>query len=407
MAGGFGFRLLIQVGYFVLLARSLGSEEYGSFVGVLALVTLLAPFSTWGSGNILIKRVSRNPEDFPLAWGAALATTMLFGSLMVFVVLALVALVFGMDAAFKLALPIALGDVLGIRLADVAAQAFQSVQRMAYTSAIWLGMGLSRLAGVGVLLLLPLGKEAEVWAWIYAFTGLLIGALGVVWVGFRLGWGPLSLRPMKGLWLEGFYFAVSLSSQGTYNDVDKAILSRQVSDAVAGVYAAAYRALDAAFVPVRGLIYALYPVFFRVGVAGLGETRRLALRFLPVAFFLTLLSATLLVVLSPWIVWFLGGSFEGVSEVVVWLLPVLFLRTLHYFAADALTGAGWQGLRTFFQIGVAVLNLGLNLLVIPIWSWKGAAIVSWVSDGLLALSLWGALFFLGKKRRGAEGTRKW
>lgn len=76
---GFGFRLGLQFLYFVLLARILGPEQYGAFVGVAALIMVLSPFASWGSGNILIKHASRDPGLFKKYWGAALATTLASG----------------------------------------------------------------------------------------------------------------------------------------------------------------------------------------------------------------------------------------------------------------------------------------------------------------------------------------
>jgi len=54
-------------------------------------------------------------------------------------------------------------------------------------------------------------------------------------------------------------------------------------------------------------------------------------------------------------------------------------------------------LRTSVQLGVAGLNLLLNLWLIPLWGWKGAAVASWVSDGLLAVVLWGCVLVLSTK----------
>ncbi len=54
----------------------------------------------------------------------------------------------------------------------------------------------------------------------------------------------------------------------------------------------------------------------------------------------------------------------------------------------ALTGAGYQGLRTLAQVGVAAFNILINLWIIPAYGWRGAAWSSIASDGLLALSFW-------------------
>lgn len=398
MAGGFGVRALFQFLYFVLLARTLGPAEYGTFLGVLALVIFLSPFASWGSGNLLIKHVARNPSAFVERWGAALATTLLSGSFLVFLAMLLTGVVFDWEAAWRLALPIALGEMLGTRLSDVAGQAFQAVQRMQGTTAIWAGMALARLLGVLALIALPGEASAFLWAWVYALSGVGFGALSVLWVNVALGKPRLSLRPMRGEWRDGFYFSVGLSSQGAYNDIDKTLLARMVSDTTAGVYAVGYRLIDAAFIPIRALLFASYPKFFYEGGRGITSAGRLARKLLLPAFMMATIATFILVLLGPWIPRFLGEGFTESHEVLLWLLPILFLRVLHYFPADALTGSGYQGLRTVFQLAAAVLNVILNFSLIPLWGWRGAAVASWFSDGLLAFGLWLALFVLLRKR---------
>src|ERR1700733_1006715 len=72
---GQGLRLVIQALYFVEIARSLGATNYGAFIGVVALVGVVFPYGALGSGNLLIKNVSRDQSLFSIYWGRALATT--------------------------------------------------------------------------------------------------------------------------------------------------------------------------------------------------------------------------------------------------------------------------------------------------------------------------------------------
>ena len=60
-------------------------------------------------------------------------------------------------------------------------------------------------------------------------------------------------------------------------------------------------------------------------------------------------------------------------EVVKILALILPLRAIHSIFADALTGAGFQRLRSLIQVGVAVFNVALNFWVISRYSWRGAA----------------------------------
>ncbi len=394
---GFGVRLGVQFSYFVLLARILGPQQYGAFVGIASLITVLSPFASWGSGNILIKHASRDPGLFKKYWGAALATTLASGGMLTGLAFLLSGLIFTWETALTLALPIALGDLIGVRLADVSGQAFQSRERLSRTSALWVLISVSRLLGVLVLYALPEVSVAR-WALLYAGSGLLAGALGVAWVTRELGFGPLSLAPMRGEWREGFYFSISLAAQGAYNDLDKTLLSRFVSDAVAGSYTAAYRVLDAAFVPMRALLYATYPRFFREGKRGLEGSRAFALKLLSWGLAAGGLGTALALGLAPLLPTLLGSGYALSAAVLPLLAPILLFRALHYLAADALTGAGYQGLRSLVQVGIAFLNLGLNLWWIPLFGWKGAVWSSLASDGLLAAFLW-LILFSGLERR--------
>jgi O-antigen/teichoic acid export membrane protein len=90
---------------------------------------------------------------------------------------------------------------------------------------------------------------------------------------------------------------------------------------------------------------------------------------------------------APLVPHILGHQYADITSALRWLALLPVLKTLHYFTADALTGAGHQRLRTFIQIGVAVFNVLINLWLIPAYGWRGAAWSSIASDGLLALSL--------------------
>jgi O-antigen/teichoic acid export membrane protein len=102
------------------------------------------------------------------------------------------------------------------------------------------------------------------------------------------------------------------------------------------------------------------------------------------------------VLFAPLVPVVLGQSYAGVTTAIRWLAILPLLRAMHYFAADALTGAGHQELRTAAQIGVALLNVALNLALIPAYSWQGAAWASIVSDGSLAACLWMILLSLSR-----------
>jgi O-antigen/teichoic acid export membrane protein len=78
------------------------------------------------------------------------------------------------------------------------------------------------------------------------------------------------------------------------------------------------------------------------------------------------------------------------------------MRCAHWFLADALSGANAQSIRTAVQVAVAILNIGLNLLILPRWSWRGAAWTSLISDAVLL----GAVYMVVRHKIAAAARRE-
>jgi O-antigen/teichoic acid export membrane protein len=175
------------------------------------------------------------------------------------------------------------------------------------------------------------------------------------------------------------------------------MLTRLGSLDAVGIYAAAYRLIDAGFIPVRSLLYAAYPRFFQHGSSGITGSTRYARRLLPRSGGYGLLACTALMVFAPLVPRFLGKDYITAVEAVRWLAPIIFFRSIHYFLADSLTGAGYQSRRTAMQAGVAALNIALNFWLIPLYSWRGAAWASLASDGTLMVGLYIVIVLLCRK----------
>ena len=389
---GLGLRTGIQIVYFVIVARTLGPETFGVFAGVQGLVMLFSAYASWGSGNIMIKRVSRHPETFPLQWGSAVFVTLTFSVLLSLIVFIIAGFVYSFETAFSVALPMAAGDLLGMSLVSISAQAFQAHMRLSRTSLMWILLTSIRLMMAVIILILPIPRTLENWALLYGASGLLAGVLTLLWIYKDLGWGRFTFAGMVGEWREGMFFSISSSAHAAYNDLDKILLSRLAVGAAAGAYAAAYRFLDVALIPVKALFYTSYPRFFQEGDKSLIDARHFALRLLPWAASWGVFAWLALAVISPLFTLLLGEEYQLVSLIVIWLGPILIFRALHNLAADTLTGAGFQGTRTLVQVCVSIINLVLNLWWIPLYSWAGAVWSSLVSDGIYALILWILLF---------------
>ncbi len=266
----------------------------------------------------------------------------------------------------------AIGDLVGASLVNLSGQAFQAFEKLSATASFSVLLSLGRLIMLFVFIIFIQEKTVELWALLYMISGLLMGFLGVIWVNIKLGKGKIGLKGMQGNWREGFYFSLALSSQGVYNDIDKTILNKFASSSIAGAYGASSRVLDAAFIPIRSIIYATYPRFFQHGEKSLHQSSKYAFRLMPVTITISLIVWLGLHFLSPYLLLFLGSSYSLMTQILPWLAPILMFRSIHYLLANALTGAGYQGLRSGIHVIIAVVNLGLNFWFIPVYGWMGA-----------------------------------
>jgi O-antigen/teichoic acid export membrane protein len=149
-------------------------------------------------------------------------------------------------------------------------------------------------------------------------------------------------------------------------------------------------------------LFAAYAEFFQQGAHGIEHTLRLARRLLLPSAAYSGLAFIALATGAPLIGHVLGDEFAETVEVIRLLAVIPLLRSMQVFVADALTGAGYQSWRTSLQSVVAVGNVVANLLLIPMFSWRGAAMASVLSDGCLTAGMWMLAWFAVRRERGAS-----
>ena len=401
MSIGQGGKLVIQAIYFVLIARSLGPAYYGAFVAITALTGIIAPFSGLGTPNLFTKNFRSGKRSAQVCWGNGLMVTIITGAFFSLAVTVL-NLVLHLKATLLVIFVVAICDLIFMKIADLAAFGFSATGSMKDTALQGFIMSALRLVAIAFLSWQFHPVQFNQWIFAYVVTGI-VGALYAVYKAWRM-WGrpELDLAAAREDTREGVYFSISTSAQSIYNDIDKTMLGRLASLVDTGTYGAAYRFIDVSMTPVRSLVSAAYPQFFRIGAeGGLKATRSYAFKLISKAILYGLGIFVVLELAAPLIPYVLGRRYEAVVPAVRWLAVIPVFRCIHSFLADALTGAGFQGSRTVIQIVIALVNILLNLWILPRWSWRGAAWTSIASDLLLVLTIY---FFMEWKMRTLNAT---
>ena len=399
-------RLGLQGIYFLFIARSLGPAQYGAFVAITAMTSIISPYVGLGCGSLFLKNVRSGKRVSPVCWGNGLLATIITG-LLSLVAICGISHLWLPQIPFALVGAISLSDLILVRFIDLASFGFAASGKMSKTAVQNTTMSLLRV--IGIVLLVWHYRQVSIaqWTWVYLATSV-IGSMFALQQGTAL-WGMprISLSALLEDAREGCFFSMSTSAQTIYNDIDKTMLARLSTLSATGVYAVAYRIIDTSLTPVRSLVSAAYPQFFCIGTKGIDATYSYAKSLIRKAVVFGALDFVALVLIAPLLPHILGPKYANVVPAIQLLALIPVMRCVHWFLADALSGADEQVWRTGVQVGVALLNIGLNLAILPRWSWVGAAWTSLASDAALMIAVYAVVQWklsAGAMRKAAHAT---
>ncbi|NJK57155.1 MAG: oligosaccharide flippase family protein [Pleurocapsa sp. SU_5_0] len=393
----FILQLIVQGIYFVILARTFAPEKYGAYVGIIAIVSIFIPFASWGSEQIIIQNVSRQRSTFREAWGTGILKTLVFGSIFISLILIVYSFFPIPGISLEIVFVVALANLIFLRLNDLVRDSFVGVGMLGYTAKIMFLLSLNRFFGVLVLIALFDHPSLLAWTNIYCFATFCSAVISTYLLVKQVDYPKFVFSKIGKDLKLGFSFAVGISAQTIYNDLDKSMLAKLSTLESAGIYGAAYHILNVSFTPILSLAMASFRNFFQQGVSGIRGSFALCKKLLPMSLGYSLIAIVGLAVFAPLVPLILGSEYADSATALIWLSPTIFFRTMHIFAADTLTGADLQRVRSGSQVLVAIANALINFWLIPLYSWRGAIWATLISECLLMIVLWSAVYLYSRK----------
>jgi O-antigen/teichoic acid export membrane protein len=383
MLVGQGGNFLLQAGYFILLARLLGVNEYGAFAGAFALVNIISPYSALGGGMLFMRYVIADRSKAGLYWGNAVLTTSL---LSLAIAIALYFAGPGITGVHSPLMFVALtiGNCLFAQISAMASQVFQAYEKLKLTAAVSFSSNLARFLVLVVMFVTLHRATAFQWSIGVLVASGIAAALSLWWVRRDVGNSRYSWSVIRKRIGEGFGFSFAGTTQAVYTDIDKTMLTHYGLDRENGFYTLAYRIIDFASTPVIALDLAIIPKYFALTKLRFPEVVKLAIKVTRTSVLMGIGIAICTLLIAPVVPHLVGKDFSGVLVALQWLCWIPLFRGIHRSMGSALTGTGFQHLRTGAQFTVAGVNLVLNLWWIPKFGWIGAAWSSFASDGMLA-----------------------
>ncbi|TQC98938.1 oligosaccharide flippase family protein [Moraxellaceae bacterium AER2_44_116] len=376
-------RIGLQALLFFVLARGLGLQNFGIYTTVFACAQILYPISGLGTHNTMIMHVARYPKLLNNYLGTPLLMTVIFGSfLSIIATFALSSLYKQVSALFILLM--FLTEILAFRLLDVSTHAWQALENMRYYA-----LSYTLLSGLRLLLAggLWLTGYLNLVVWIpcnFVLT-LLVALLLLVQLFYycQLEWRKLYF--FRSELKTSLYFSLSGVGQSLYANVDKILIARLLGSEVVGIYAVAQRIVQMAFLPILALFQASYAKYFQKGRFGIQGTLNYSKKLAPFLFLYASVMILIIYLLSPYLTVVFGSQYEGAIYVLKWLVLLLVIQVAHYLLGEAMTGCGYQRIRSILQMIVGLLSVAIIYSAVSAQGIMGAVVAALIIEILLFL----------------------
>jgi O-antigen/teichoic acid export membrane protein len=376
------FNLGLGVAVTLLVVRVLGDRGFGEWSTVLAIVQIAGYTADFGLGQVAVRHVAANPDSEARWLGALVVLRIALGVPVfgvAFIVLAVIATTNAMLVASAIVVamgvittPIALSSVFELRTRNGVSVAASTIQ-----SVLWTGGAavLYAASGAGLVAVAVLFAATTVLAEVW----LLYAALREVRPKLR-GVVP----EMREILRVGVPIGVAGLLVTAYAKIDQVLVFQIAGERAAGLYGAAYRFLDQAqFLP-SSVMTTLFPLMARAYTADRRRLERLlqvaievlALGSLPVLAFMIAAGHQVMGTVF-------GAQFAPAGTALAILMGSFVIISFGYVAGNLIIVLDEQ--RTFLRYAVAglVVNVGLNLALIPHYGYVAAAWATLATDAVV------------------------
>ncbi|MGF1460966.1 MAG: polysaccharide biosynthesis C-terminal domain-containing protein [Leptolyngbyaceae cyanobacterium] len=118
---------------------------------------------------------------------------------------------------------------------------------------------------------------------------------------------------------------------------------------------------------------------------------------MPTAFGYGLATALIIFLIAPYIQNLIGEEYADVDTLLRLVAFLPLVVALQILGGDTLTGANYQSYRSSVQVFSAGLNIVLNIWLIPLYSWYGAAWATMASESAKVVGTFAIIFYLLKR----------
>jgi len=384
----------LVLGFFFIMytARYLGAEGFGMLSFALAFTGIFGVFSDLGLRALTVREVARD-NSLAGKYLGNIAVMKIFLAIITFGLVALTITLLGYpEQTINVVYLVALSVILN-SFSQIFYSIFQAHEKMEYQS---IGQILNSILMLsGALFAISHGLDIVSFAFLYFIVSTIVLGYSFavcVWkfvlLKIEVDWGfwESTIKEAWPFWLSGVFVIL-------YFRIDMVMLSMMKGDAVVGWYAAPYRLINAlSFIP-AALTGAIYPVFSRFYVnseSSLKMTFEKSFKYLFIIAFPIGVGTTLLA--DKIILLIFGSDFIPsiiALQILIWTSVLIFIN---WTPATLLNSINKQKTLMYITGLGAIVNIVLNLILIPSFSYVGAGVATVATEFLVGTLMLSFIF---------------
>lgn len=370
-----------------LTTTGLGVNDYGLFGYALSFITVIGSLMDLGLATLATRELARD---------RSITRKYLSNFLTIRLALAIIVLAIILGAGYLGLLPpeakylvfiVSLSAVFSM-LAGIFTAVFQSYEKMEYISAQTALTGVLTMLAAALMFYFKLGVTG--YSVLYTLAYLAVLAYCIAVCAWKFTMPGLAFDP--GFWKESIAESLPFGISGImgiiYYQFGTIYLQYRQNEAAVGVFRAPFNLfMTILFVP-QVLTTVLYPVMSRHFIESRSSMQKVFNKFLKYITIIALPMGIGTTILADKIIYtFTTGEYSGsivVLQILIWGAVFIFLSNAF---GTLLNSANMQ--RTSMIIGFVcmVLNVALNVLLVPRYSSLGVAIATTVTEFVMLASL--------------------
>ncbi|MBV1905427.1 MAG: flippase [Pseudomonadales bacterium] len=367
-------RLCIGLFIGVWLARYLGPEQFGLFNYASAFVALFATISSLGLKDIVVRDLVKNPDVAGATLGTAVVLRLIAGLVALILIVLTISWLRAEDELSKYLVAI-LSLTLLLKTSDIIKYWFESQVQSRYV--IWVESSVFITLAIIKIFLILNHAQLVVFIWLVVAEAFFV-ALGLIAIylkkaGSFNNWA-IGVHRAGELLKDAWPLALSGIAIMVYMRIDQIMLGEILDNEAVGIYSAAVKISELWYMIPIIIASSLFPTIIKTKLSNEQHYLERMQSLMNLLALFALVTAITVTLAANWIILLLFAQdfapAGNILKIHVWACIFVFL---------GVAGSRWyvvenlQKLNLYRLTGGAIINVCLNLVLIPQYGGTGAA----------------------------------